>query len=86
MAGDFWLLLPRGERGRERERERGRESERERRKEREREREGEGENIVSDRGERPSQSYVDIGMLRNRASRLLLCLSPCRSIYLSLTL
>ena len=64
MAGDVLLLLPRGERGRERERERGRESEREGRKEREREREGEGENIVSDRGGRPSQSYVDIGILR----------------------
>jgi hypothetical protein len=70
--------------GREREREGGRAREREGK--REREREGEGENIVSDRGERPSQSYVDIGILRNRASRLLLCLSPCRSIYLSLTL
>jgi hypothetical protein len=58
MAGDFQLLLLIGERGRKRERERGRERERE--GEREREREGEGENIVSDRGERPRQSYVDI--------------------------
>ena len=60
MAGDVLLLLPKGERGREREREREGGRAREREGKREREREGEGENIVSDRGERPRQSYVDI--------------------------
>jgi hypothetical protein len=53
------------EREGERERERGREREREGRREREREREWEGENIVSDRGERPRPSYVDIVILRS---------------------
>jgi hypothetical protein len=53
------------EREGEGERERGREREREKGKEREREREGEGENILSDRGERPIQSYVDIMILRS---------------------
>jgi hypothetical protein len=50
---------------REGERERGREREREREGEREREREGEGENIISDRGERPKPSFVDIVFLRS---------------------
>jgi hypothetical protein len=55
------------ERGREREREREREGERKREREggREREREGERENIVSYRGERPRQSYVDILIFRS---------------------
>ena len=64
MAGDVLLLLPKGERGREREREREGGRAREREGKREREREGEGENIVSDRGGRPNQNYVDIGILR----------------------
>ena len=85
MAGHVLLLLPKGERGRERETERGRESEREERKEREKE--GRRGREYSKRSRREAKTklrgYSDF---KKRASRLLFCLSPCRSLHLSITL
>jgi hypothetical protein len=85
MAGHVLLLLPKGERGRERETERGRESEREERKEREKEGRRGREYSKRPRGE-AKPKLRGYRYFKNRASRLLLCLSPDRSIYLSHTL
>jgi hypothetical protein len=85
MAGHVLLLLPKGERGRERETERGRESEREERKEREKEGRRGREYSKRPRGN-AKPKLRGYRYFKTRASRLLLCLSPDRSIYLSHTL